>query len=96
MPNRCTLCKQAGHNRTTCPHDAATATSLREAFNQRHIESVRRMHQDFNAMLARQNELKKPPPTVRELKIQEILFENATELSDGLYKQLMDALVIQD
>jgi len=35
---------------------------------------------------------KKPTPS--EIKIQEILFENCTEIPDGLYKQLMDALVI--
>jgi len=33
-------------------------------------------------------------PTPNEIKIQEILFENCTEIPDGLYKQLMDALVI--
>ena len=35
-------------------------------------------------------------PTVRERKIQEILFENAQKIPDGLYKELMDALVIRD
>jgi hypothetical protein len=35
-------------------------------------------------------------PTVRERKIQEILFDNAQMLPDGLYKELMDALVISD
>ena len=34
-------------------------------------------------------------PTVREIKIQEILFENAEKIPDGLYKELMDALVIR-
>jgi hypothetical protein len=40
----------------------------------------------------------RPPtttPTVRERKIQEILFDNAHKLPDGLYKELMDALVIR-
>lgn len=40
----------------------------------------------------------RPPrnvPTVRERKIQEILFENAQKIPDGLYKELMDALVIR-
>lgn len=36
------------------------------------------------------------PPTVREKKVQEILFERAEELNDGLYKELMDALVLKD
>jgi len=35
-------------------------------------------------------------PTVRERKVQEILFDNAQKIPDGLYKELMDALVIQD
>ena len=35
-------------------------------------------------------------PTVRERKVQEILFENAQKIPDGLYKELMDALVIRD
>ena len=39
-----------------------------------------------------QRRRKKPTPS--EIKIQEILFENCTEIPDGLYKQLMDALVI--
>ena len=30
------------------------------------------------------------------IKIQEILFDNSQDLSDGLYKQLMDALIIKD
>ena len=40
----------------------------------------------------------RPPtgPTVRERKIQEILFENAEQIPNGLYKELMDALVIRD
>tara|TARA_B100000768_G_C11271449_1_gene373661 strand:- start:367 stop:651 length:285 start_codon:yes stop_codon:yes gene_type:complete len=35
-------------------------------------------------------------PTARERMVQEILFENAEMLPDGLYKNLMDALVIRD
>lgn len=34
-------------------------------------------------------------PTVREVKIQEILFDHCQEIPDGLYKQLMDALVLR-
>jgi hypothetical protein len=30
------------------------------------------------------------------VKIQEILFDNSQDLPDGLYKQLMDALIIKD
>lgn len=35
-------------------------------------------------------------PTVRERKIQEIIFENSEMIPNGLYKELMDALVIRD
>jgi hypothetical protein len=34
-------------------------------------------------------------PTVRERKIQDILFENSQKIPEGLYKELMDALVIR-
>lgn len=36
-----------------------------------------------------------PGPTVRERAVQDILFENSEKIPDGLYKQLMDALVIR-
>ena len=35
-------------------------------------------------------------PTVRERKIQEIIFENSEMIPNGLYKELMDALVMRD
>jgi hypothetical protein len=35
-------------------------------------------------------------PTIREQKVQEILFDRCQEIPDGLYKELMDALVIRD
>jgi hypothetical protein len=35
-------------------------------------------------------------PTVREVKIQEILFDRCQEIPEGLYKELMDALVLRD
>jgi hypothetical protein len=39
-----------------------------------------------------------PPsgPTIREQKVQEILFDRCQEIPEGLYKELMDALVIRD
>lgn len=131
--NRCSCCRQEGHNRTRCPHDAAEATSLRDAYNrERREESVRRArvlnerHQQLAAQALSQttsnvewragvyaqvvdmrrrleeltgNGTPLPPPrnvpTVRERKIQEILFENAQSIPDGLYKELMDALVLR-
>jgi len=35
-------------------------------------------------------------PSVCQVKIQEILFENAQQIPDGLYKELMDALMIRN
>lgn len=134
MPNRCGACRQEGHNRTRCPHDAATATSLREEFNRAQREDAQRR---YNALQGRQAILDEraraiqssneewratvysqvvdmqrrlealtgngpsvPPPrtgpTVREVKIQEILFDRCQEIPEGLYKELMDALVIRD
>ena len=40
------------------------------------------------------NVAKKVPKSL--VKIQELVFDHATELPDGLYKQLMDAMVIKD
>jgi hypothetical protein len=130
--NRCGACRQEGHNRTRCPHDTVTATSLREAYNrERREESVRRArelnerHQQFAAQALSQttsneewragmyaqvvdmqrrlraltNETgsiaPRSGPTVREVKIQEILFDHCQEIPEGLYKELMDALVIR-
>ena len=119
--NRCSCCRQTGHNRLRCPFDAATATSLRDQYNREQRELVRGVR---NQLLGRTPEPEwraevyaqvvdmqrrlevltgnGPPqwpprnvPTVREMKIQEILFENAEKIPDGLYKELMDALVIR-
>lgn len=34
-------------------------------------------------------------PTIREQKVQEILFDHCQEIPEGIYKQLMDALVLR-
>ena len=131
--NRCSSCRQEGHNRTRCPHGAAEATSLREAYNrERSEESVRRAralnerHQQlasqalfqttsnaewragvYAQVVDMQRRLRDltieapsiaptATPTVREVKIQEILFDHCQEIPEGLYKQLMDALVLRD
>jgi hypothetical protein len=136
--NRCSLCRQVGHNRGNCPHITVEATRLREAFNteQRHERLVRqRLHQqqehqtdtvtilhqpqehqtdtefrqsmyaqvvDMQRRLSALQTQSRPMivprsgPTVRERKIQEILFENSEMIPNGLYKELMDALVIRD
>ena len=114
--NRCGACRQEGHNRTRCPHDTVTATSLREAYNRERRERnralvERAMRPGSNASLHDQvvdmqrrlraltddagSVAPRSGPTVREVKIQEILFDHCQEIPDGLYKQLMDALVIR-
>ena len=122
-PNRCSRCRQEGHNRTICPHDEATATRLRVAFNRERRAANQRLYTqvvtappvvantewrariraEVADMQRRLSELQQSPiarlpppnvPTVRERKIQEILFENSEKIPEGLYKELMDALVI--
>lgn len=119
------MCRQFGHNRARCPHDAAAATSLREEYNRVCREAAQRRNREFNERFAQQpraneelrasmyaqvvamqqrlaeltgNGPSRPPPTtptVREQKVQEILFDRCQEIPDGLYKELMDALVIR-
>ena len=124
--NRCSCCRQQGHNRGNCPHTVVEATRLREAFNreQRRAsqEAIRRanqrpttthpvsttewrdgIHEQIADMQRRLRALTDEPsvvpppsvPTVRERKIQDILFENSEKIPEGLYKELMDALVIR-
>lgn len=128
--NRCGRCRQEGHNRTRCPHDSSTATSLAAAF---HLEARERERNRLRELRERQEALNSaqtnsgawrssiyaqvvdmqrrlqeltdggplldaPPrwsPTVREVKLQEILFDRCQEIPEGLYKELMDALVIR-
>ena len=122
--NRCSCCRQEGHNRTRCPHDAAEATSLRDAYNRERREFHRRLVeralrpppnaslydqvQDLQARLTALRERERiasgghdpaahpDGPSVCQVKIQEILFENAQQIPDGLYKELMDALMIRN
>ncbi len=50
-----------------------------------------------DSLLSQNNKYKITPTRPMSLiKIQEILFDNSQDLSDGLYKQLMDALIIKD
>lgn len=132
--NRCSLCREEGHNCARCPHSPADAASLREAYNTAQREGyARRRHQVLQERQAALNERTRaiqssneefrasmyaqvvdmqsrlaaltgngpslPPPrtgpTVREVKIQEILFDHCQEIPDGLYKELMDALVLR-
>lgn len=132
-PNRCSVCRQPGHNRRNCPCTAAEATRLRDEYNRERRQEALRRRRELNERQQRLNEStrqiqssgeefrasmyaqvvdmqhrlaeltgngppQQPPrsvPTVREQKIQEILFDNAQKIPDGLYKELMDALVIR-
>ena len=126
--NRCSSCRQEGHNRTRCPYDAATATSLRDAYNRERREFHRQlidralrpqpprsrtpepewrsavhaqvvdMRERLEALTRSGASIPHEPnsgPTVREVKIQEILFDRCQEIPEGLYKELMDALVLR-
>lgn len=55
------------------------------------------MQRRLEALTAEQPSLPAPRtgPTIREQKVQEILFDRCQEIPEGLYKQLMDALVLR-
>ena len=90
----CSICKCDGHNKRTCPSTSvvpqARVSTWREI--QAAVEAQETARTSSVTPSTPQRRRKKPTPN--EIKIQEILFENCTEIPDGLYKQLMDALVI--
>ena len=114
--NRCSHCKQEGHNRTKCPFDVFTAASLREQYQEHRREQVRLEHERVRVYLREREErriiedhqrrvgayFQEHDTTARngpgrcKSTIQSILFDNAQDIPDGLYKQLMDALLIKD
>jgi len=113
MNRRCSACRQQGHNRTHCPHDAVTATSLRCAYQHQEAEQRRAYSERQRALFIAMGDLvvvpvrRRPEAAVREpftqdnvsrckREIQNIVFENADKIPDGVYKQLMDALLIKD
>jgi hypothetical protein len=72
------------------------------AFNTSGVHEARHMVEELQQRINllgnsyRQRKTNSRAPTAREVKVQEILFERAEELNDGLYKELMDALVLKD
>ena len=102
----CGLCKEAGHNKRTCPLTAIVHTSQALYASDVHTRPlITFVHTPAEPPLSRPTDLFPPPPppptnqrtkkpTKSEIKIQEILFEHCTEIPEGLYKRLMDALVI--
>jgi len=130
MVNRCSNCREMGHNTRSCKRSSDEATAMRESFNEVSIRVV-----TFNAMKRREWLLSRVPVDVEMrvvdsrdhegnvvflaselsisrahvmnikssksipkslVKIQEILFDNSQDIPDGLYKDLMDALIIKD
>ena len=102
---RCGLCRQHGHNRSTCPHSGVRQIQLTAEFNEaRRLEYVAerararqvaesiRQWDWYPQECAPCNE----GPSNCKIAIQNILFENAEKIPDGIYKELMDALLIKD
>lgn len=101
----CSVCKCVGHNKRTCPTTGA-APPARVSFSSLHAAAHAAQSARLTAMsseefsqyvaggVAPPTNQRRKKPTHSEVKIQEILFENCQEIPDGIYKQLMDALVI--
>ena len=101
---RCGLCRQHGHNRSTCPHSGVRQIQLTAEFNEaRRLEYVAeraRARQVAESIWQARPATPCPPcnegPSNCKIAIQNILFENAEKIPDGIYKELMDALLIKD
>ena len=108
---RCSRCKGEGHTRRTCPHDDDSAEVFRQAWldserrrrdeRRRQWEEERRQYERTRwinwAMAQRPDYVATSAsgPTKSQVKIQELLFDNSEKIPEGLYKDLMDALVIK-
>lgn len=129
MCNRCSNCREMGHNTRSCKRSSDEAAAMRESFNRvsRTVVTTNaarrrewlvsrvpvdvelrivdtRDHEGNVVFLASEfpitrlpvektNSSKSVPKSL--MKIQEILFDNSQDIPDGLYKQLMDALIIK-
>ena len=129
MCNRCSNCREMGHNTRSCKRSSDEAAAMRESFNRVSrtvvttnaarrrewllsgvpIDVVMRIvdshDRDGNVVfiasefpinrrsVEKTNSSKSVPKSL--MKIQEILFDNSQDIPDGLYKQLMDALIIK-
>jgi len=95
----CGICKCAGHNKRTCPTTGAAPrarTSVSQLRAAQNSTLTTMSSEDFARYVGVEppTNQRRKKPTPSEVKIQEILFENCQEIPDGIYKQLMDALVI--
>jgi len=72
-------------------------TGTEREFRARVLEQVNDMRSRLSALTtdAPPPRLGRSSPTVRESKVQEILFDHCQEIPEGLYKELMDALVLR-
>ena len=129
MCNRCSKCREMGHNTRSCKRSSDEAAAMRESFNRvsrtvvttnaarrrewllsrvpidvemRIVDSHDRegnvvfLASEFpinRRPVEKTNSSKSVPKSL--MKIQEILFDNSQDIPDGLYKQLMDALIIK-
>ena len=104
---RCSRCKGEGHTCRTCPHDDDSAEVFRQAwlasersrrlaeYRQDQEDRHQRIRQEWMNWARQQTQTSAPGPTKSQIKIQELLFDNSEKIPEGLYKDLMDALVIK-
>ena len=73
-------------------------TGTEQEFRRRILERVNDMRSRLNALTTDGAPVRRGDsgPTVRESKVQEILFDHCQEIPEGLYKELMDALVLRN
>tara|TARA_B110000977_G_C11071667_1_gene489747 strand:- start:1032 stop:1310 length:279 start_codon:yes stop_codon:yes gene_type:complete len=73
-------------------------TGTEQEFRRRMLERVNDMRSRLNALTTDGAPVRRggSGPTVRESKVQEILFDHCQEIPEGLYKELMDALVLRN
>ena len=129
MCNRCSNCREMGHNTRSCKRSSEEAAAMRESFKEvsrvvvsnnvarrrewllNRTPTVMEMHvvdsrdREGNVVFLpsplhrhpvenmKSNSSKSVPKSL--MKIQEILFDNSQDIPDGLYKELMDALIIK-
>ena len=109
---RCGRCRLVGHQRRHCPHTEQTAERYRLEYQAVVRERRRREAMERAALVAEGHEqalrvefergftrgmsYRDEGPSRLARAVQEIVFENAEKIPDGIYKQLMDALMIRD
>jgi hypothetical protein len=101
-----------GHQRRHCPHTEQTAERYRLEYQavvreQRRVAAMERaereaegreqaLRDEFERGFTRGMSYRDEGPSRLARAVQEIVFENAEKIPDGIYKQLMDALMIRD